>query len=164
MNALVTQVPSKIPAAAEEPLRAVLGKLKGGACVDDVQAQVLAGTGQRLMSLGRHQEALACFHLLVVLRPAHPNYLAALAAAYRASGRLEDALTAYRYLDLLDPGKPEHTLSIADCLLQLKRNAEAAYLLGVVIHFCLANDRAPAVLRKAQALFDLLGHSRDTVD
>ena len=147
--------------AQTAPWRARLQALATRSRLAPENADFLHAAGQALAAQGRHSDALNCFAYLVAACPADARYLASFADTHLALAHFEDALAAYRALDVLDPCQPAHTLAIAQCLLNLQRHEDAAYLLDVVAAFCAEDAPQSLVRQRAIGLRDLIRRTHE---
>ncbi len=147
--------------AQTAPWRARLQALATRSRLAPEHADFLHIAGQALVAQGQHSEALNCFAFLVAACPANARYLASFADTHLAMAHFEEALAAYRALDVLDPCQPAHTLAIAQCLLNLQRHEDAAYLIDVVVAFCAEDGQPSPVQQRAVGLRDLIRRTHE---
>lgn len=80
----------------------------------------------RLYTMGKYDQALQIFRLLVMLNPLEPRYLLGLAACYHMLKDYDNASSCYMLCSILDPTDPLPYYHVSDCFIQLE-DLEMAY-------------------------------------
>jgi len=74
----------------------------------------------RLYTMGKYDQALQLFRLMVMLNPMESRYLLGLAACYHMLKDYDNASSSYMLCSILDPDDPLPYYHASDCFLQLE--------------------------------------------
>lgn len=80
---------------------------------------VLANLGSAYASLGRYQEAIACYEQALKLAPGQPGITLNLGLAHYKTGNLQKAAGLFEAVRKLDPASVQAQILLADCYFQL---------------------------------------------
>lgn len=94
----------------------------------------------RLYTMGKYDQALQLFRLMVMLNPMDPRFLLGLAACFHMLKNYEDASSSYMLCSILNPSDPIPYYHVSDCFIQLE-NYSMAY---DSLNLCIANAKGKA--------------------
>lgn len=90
-----------------------------------------------LYGMGKYDQALQLFRLMVMLNPMEQRYLLGLAACYHMLKDYDNAASSYMLCSILDPNDPIPYYHASDCFLQLE-DYPMAY---DALNLCIANAK-----------------------
>lgn len=74
----------------------------------------------RLYTMGKYDQSLQLFRLLVMLNPLEPRYMLGLAACFHMLKDYDNAASSYMLCSIVDPDDPLPYYHASDCFIQLE--------------------------------------------
>ena len=124
------------------------------------QLEAAYALGYNLYSQARWAEALRVFSFLTFHAHLDRRFHLGRAACLQVLGRHEQALKAYLLAHVLDVSDPVVGLHVAECLIALRRKAEARTALEAVLAIADEDAVFAPIRARAEALFELIGRKR----
>lgn len=108
------------------------------------------GLAYRLYSLGKYDEAVQMFRLLIIMNPMEPKYLLGVAACYHMMKQYDQASSSYMLCSIVNPLDPVPYFHASDCFLELGKLPMAKTSLELCIKRCEGNSDFDLIKNRAE--------------
>jgi len=115
----------------------------------------------RLYTMGKYDQALQLFRLMVMLNPMESRYLLGLAACYHMLKDFDNASSSYMLCSILDPADPVPYYHASDCFLQLEDLPMAYDSLRLCIIQCEGKPDYEKIKSRAEVSLEVLKQTYD---
>lgn len=110
----------------------------------------------RLYGMGKYDQALQLFRLMVMLNPMEQRYLLGLAACFHMLKDYENASSSYMLCSILDPKDPLPYYHVSDCFLQLGDYPMAYDVLNLCISNATGKPDYETIKNRAEVSLEVL--------
>jgi len=145
--------PKKVQEDVEELAENVVGKgklLKDAMGLSDEMLEGIYTFAYRLYTLGKYDESLQMFRLLIMLNPMESKYTLGLAACFHMQKDYRSAASSYSLCSMIDPGDPMPYYHASDCYMNMDKPELAVDALRKCIERCGEGETHQQVKNRAE--------------